>query len=163
RELGFGEIGISDTDLSAEEARLLSWLDKGRHGEMHYMARHGARRARPGELIPGTLRVISARLDYLPPSAAPADAVLAASRRSDATITRFCAPSCAGWPTGSESRSVPSTIAYSQTARPCWRSRSRPRRDWAGAASIRCCSRAKPARSSSWGRSTPIFRSLRPT
>src|SRR5262249_43723189 len=38
RELGFAEIGISDTDLSAEEAHLLSWLDQGRHGEMHYMA-----------------------------------------------------------------------------------------------------------------------------
>ena len=54
RELGFAEIGISDTELSADEARLLAWLDKGRHGEMHYRARHGARRARPAELVPGT-------------------------------------------------------------------------------------------------------------
>jgi len=66
RELGFAEIGISDTDLSGDEARLLAWLDAGRHGEMDYMARHGARRARPAELFSGTLRVISARLDYLP-------------------------------------------------------------------------------------------------
>jgi len=87
RELGFAEIGISDTDLSAEEAHLLSWLDKGRHGEMHYMARHGARRARPGDLVPGTLRVISARLDYLPPRAAPAATVLADSRR--AYVSRY--------------------------------------------------------------------------
>src|SRR5262245_54418465 len=82
RELGFAEIGISDTELSAEEARLLAWLDKGRHGEMHYMARHGARRARPAELVPGTLRVITARLDYLPPDAAGAESVLADSRRA---------------------------------------------------------------------------------
>jgi len=66
RELGFAEIGISDTDLSADESRLLAWLDAGRHGEMDYMARHGARRARPAELFAGTLRVISARIDYLP-------------------------------------------------------------------------------------------------
>jgi epoxyqueuosine reductase len=66
RELGFAEIGISDTDLSCDEARLLAWLDAGRHGEMDYMARHGARRARAAELFSGTLRVISARLDYLP-------------------------------------------------------------------------------------------------
>jgi epoxyqueuosine reductase len=82
RELGFAEIGISDTELSADEARLLAWLERGRHGEMHYMARHGARRARPAELVPGTLRVISARLDYLPPRAAPPDAALADSRRA---------------------------------------------------------------------------------
>ena len=66
RDLGFAEIGISDTDLSADESRLLAWLDAGRHGEMDYMARHGARRARPAELFAGTLRVISVRLDYLP-------------------------------------------------------------------------------------------------
>ena len=82
RELGFAEIGISDTELSAEEAHLLAWLDMHRHGEMHYMARHGARRARPAELVPGTLRVISARLDYLPPHAAAPEAMLADSRRA---------------------------------------------------------------------------------
>ena len=82
RELGFAAIGVSDTELSAEETRLLAWLDKGRHGEMHYMARHGARRARPAELVPGTVRVITARLDYLPPGAAGAESVLADSRRA---------------------------------------------------------------------------------
>jgi len=87
RSLGFAEVGISDTELSADETRLLAWLDKGRHGEMHYMARHGKRRARPAELVPGTLRVISARLDYLPPRAEPAAAVLADPRR--AYISRY--------------------------------------------------------------------------
>jgi epoxyqueuosine reductase len=80
RELGFAAVGISDTELAAEEAHLLAWLARSRHGEMHYMARHGARRARPAELVPGTLRVISARLDYLPSHAARPAAVLADSR-----------------------------------------------------------------------------------
>ena len=77
RELGFGEIGIADTGLEAEEARLIAWLELGFHGEMDYMARHGARRARPAELVPGTLRVITARLDYLAPGARDAAATLA--------------------------------------------------------------------------------------
>jgi epoxyqueuosine reductase len=76
-ELGFGEIGIADTRLEAEEAHLLAWLDAGRHGEMDYMARHGVRRARPAELVPGTVRVITARLDYLAPGARDAAATLA--------------------------------------------------------------------------------------
>src|SRR5881275_774297 len=64
RELGFQAVGIADADLSAAEPRLLEWLAQGRHGEMEYMARHGALRARPGELKPGTVRVISCRMDY---------------------------------------------------------------------------------------------------
>ncbi len=66
RDLGFQETGISDIELSREELRLLEWLDRGFHGEMDYMARHGVKRARPGELIPGTLRIVSARLNYKP-------------------------------------------------------------------------------------------------
>jgi epoxyqueuosine reductase len=64
KELGFEAAGIADADLSAAEPRLLQWLAQGRHGEMEYMARHGALRARPAELHPGTLRVISCRLPY---------------------------------------------------------------------------------------------------
>jgi len=63
-ELGFQAVGIAEADLSAAEPRLLEWLSKGWHGEMEYMARHGALRARPGELRPGTLRVISCRMNY---------------------------------------------------------------------------------------------------
>ena len=63
-ELGFEAAGIADADLSAAEPRLMQWLAQGRHGEMEYMARHGALRARPAELRPGTLRVISCRLPY---------------------------------------------------------------------------------------------------
>src|SRR5213075_395125 len=62
--LGFQAVGIADADLSAAEPRLLEWLAQGRHGEMEYMARHGTLRARPAELKPGTLRVISCRMDY---------------------------------------------------------------------------------------------------
>jgi epoxyqueuosine reductase len=66
RELGFADVAISDTNLSAAEAGLTQWLDGGYHGEMDYMAAHGAKRARPAELVPGTVRIISARMNYLP-------------------------------------------------------------------------------------------------
>lgn len=68
-DLGFSQVGIADTDLQLEEQRLQHWLDQGMHGEMQYMAQHGMMRARPAELLPGTLRVISVRLDYLPEAA----------------------------------------------------------------------------------------------
>ena len=68
-ELGFQAVGISDTDLSAAETGLLEWLALGLHGEMDYMANHGTKRSRPAELLPGTLRVISLRMNYLPPQA----------------------------------------------------------------------------------------------
>jgi len=66
RELGFGAIGISDTDLSHAEAGLAAWLEAGCHGEMDYMAKHGMKRARPAELVAGTRRVVTARMAYLP-------------------------------------------------------------------------------------------------
>ncbi|HLX02947.1 MAG TPA: tRNA epoxyqueuosine(34) reductase QueG, partial [Trinickia sp.] len=68
RELGFGAVGISDIDLSDAEAGLTAWLEAGCHGEMDYMAKHGLKRARPAELVAGTLRVITARMAYLPAS-----------------------------------------------------------------------------------------------
>ncbi|EKN3362771.1 tRNA epoxyqueuosine(34) reductase QueG [Yersinia ruckeri] len=70
QSLGFQQVGICDTDLSQEEPRLQAWLDKQYHGEMAWMARHGMLRARPYELLPGTLRVISVRMNYLPAKAA---------------------------------------------------------------------------------------------
>ncbi len=76
RELGFQQLGISGTSLERDEARLIAWLGAGRHGEMRYMARHGLKRSRPALLRPGTLTVISARMDYLPPSGADPWAVL---------------------------------------------------------------------------------------
>ncbi|WP_297894576.1 tRNA epoxyqueuosine(34) reductase QueG [Shewanella sp.] len=69
KALGFAQVGICDTDLTAQESQLQAWLDKGYHGEMAYMANHGMMRARPQELHPGTVRVIAVRMDYLPPEA----------------------------------------------------------------------------------------------
>ena len=74
--LGFQQVGITDINLNDDERYLSSWLASGRQGEMGYMDRHGLKRARPAELVPGTLRVISARMDYLSSAAAPAEGVL---------------------------------------------------------------------------------------
>jgi epoxyqueuosine reductase len=65
-ELGFQKIGVTGIELGEDEAHLLNWLDAGHHGEMDYMARHGEKRSRPANLQPGTVRVISARMDYAP-------------------------------------------------------------------------------------------------
>ncbi len=67
-ELGFQKVGIADTDLAEDEARLDAWLADGRDGEMHYMRKHGRKRTRPADLVPGTQRVVVARLDYFPES-----------------------------------------------------------------------------------------------
>lgn len=66
-ELGFQQVGITDTDLSQYEERFLQWLAQGFHGEMDYMHKHGEKRSRPASLLPGTICVISVRMDYLPP------------------------------------------------------------------------------------------------
>lgn len=67
-ELGFQAVGIADTSLGVAEERLQQWLSLGYHGAMDYMAKHGSKRSRPAELIPGTLRVISVRMNYFPPN-----------------------------------------------------------------------------------------------
>ena len=64
--LGFQQVGITDTDLSLHETRLFNWLEAGMHGDMEYMQRHGTKRSRPEQLLPGTLRIISVRMDYWP-------------------------------------------------------------------------------------------------
>ena len=81
RELGFQAVGIADTDLSAAEPRLRAWLASGFAGELDYMRKHGAKRTRPASLVPGTLRVISARMDYRP-DAADSAGVLADGNRA---------------------------------------------------------------------------------
>lgn len=68
-DLGFQQIGISDIDLSEQEPRMLEWLERGFHGEMRFMESHGTKRSRPHELLPGTVSVVSIRMDYLPPQA----------------------------------------------------------------------------------------------
>lgn len=85
--LGFAAIGIAHLKLADDEAHLMRWLEAGKHGAMHYMARHGTRRARPAELKPGTVCAISVRLNYWPAEAADAEAVLAAPDR--AYVSRY--------------------------------------------------------------------------
>lgn len=69
--LGFAHVGVADVDLRSAEPGLLAWLEQGFHGSMDYMAAHGLRRARPVELVPGTVRVLTARMDYLPAATLP--------------------------------------------------------------------------------------------
>jgi epoxyqueuosine reductase len=87
RELGFQQVGIAGIEVAVDEERLMRWLEQGRHGAMDYMQRHGRRRARPQELIPGTLRIIAARMDYLPPAARDAHEVLGDAQR--AYVSRY--------------------------------------------------------------------------
>ncbi len=87
RALGFQQIGIAGTDLASEEAQLEAWLERGYHGSMAYMARHGRRRSRPAELVPGTASVISVRMDYWPPDAEKANQILDDPER--AYISRY--------------------------------------------------------------------------
>lgn len=75
-ELGFAQVGIATAELRDDETHLLDWLAQGRHGEMDYMQRHGTKRSRPADLHPGTVRVISVRMDYDPPGARDAWDVL---------------------------------------------------------------------------------------
>ena len=86
-ELGFQAVGISDTDLSEAESGLFQWLAQGLHGEMDYMSKHGVKRTRPAELIPGTLRVISLRMNCAPADALDSWQVLADGER--AFISRY--------------------------------------------------------------------------
>jgi epoxyqueuosine reductase len=86
-ELGFQQVGFSDIDLRQAERWLLEWLDRGHHGEMEYMQRHGTLRSRPAEMVPGTLSIISVRMDYLPQDMQAAEAVLADGNK--AYISRY--------------------------------------------------------------------------
>ncbi len=85
-ELGFQQVGICDVDLQQHEQHLQSWLTQQYHGEMQWMERHGMMRARPQELHPGSLRVISVRLDYLPSQAQFASNL---EETNDAYISRY--------------------------------------------------------------------------
>ncbi|HWJ35134.1 MAG TPA: tRNA epoxyqueuosine(34) reductase QueG [Steroidobacteraceae bacterium] len=76
-DLGFTRMGVATIDLSSDEAHFRDWLLAGFNGEMEYMSRHGTKRSRPAELLPGTVSCISARMDYWPGDAADATAVLA--------------------------------------------------------------------------------------
>lgn len=85
--LGLQSIGICDTDLSGAEPEFEAWLARGFHGEMDFMQRHGVKRLRPAELIPGTVRVITARMNYLAPETRPAEVIVQDGSR--AFISRY--------------------------------------------------------------------------
>jgi epoxyqueuosine reductase len=87
KELGFQQIGISDIHLAEAEVRLGEWLRDNFHGEMDYMHRHGSKRSRPEKLVPGTIRVISARMDYLPQDQKEAERLL--DHDSRAYVSRY--------------------------------------------------------------------------
>lgn len=87
KALGFSEVGITDTDLASAERHYQAWIEKGFHGDMDYMAKHGNKRTQPAELVEGTVRVISVRMDYQPPNAKDAETVLAESEK--AFISRY--------------------------------------------------------------------------
>ncbi|MGH8402586.1 MAG: tRNA epoxyqueuosine(34) reductase QueG, partial [Gammaproteobacteria bacterium] len=87
QELGFQQTGISGVDLLEDERHLLDWLKQQRHGEMEYMQRHGTRRSQPAELVPGTVRVVSVRMDYWPEDAKDAGELL--KEKDHAYIARY--------------------------------------------------------------------------
>lgn len=86
-QLGFQQVGISDIDLTRAEGRLADWLDREYHGEMSYMSRHGRKRSRPEKLVPGTMSVVSVRMDYLPHEQESAEELL--DHDSKAYISRY--------------------------------------------------------------------------
>ena len=87
KALGFSAVGITDTDLANAERHYQAWIEEGFHGDMDYMAKHGNKRIQPAELVAGTMRVISVRMDYQPPNAKDAEEVLAHSEK--AFISRY--------------------------------------------------------------------------
>jgi epoxyqueuosine reductase len=128
RSQGFAALGVA-ASIWPRTRHLLDWLEAGMHGEMHYMQRHGTRRSRPADLVPGTLRVMSARHGLLAHDAGRRRRPCSPIQRSDtyratrsaATITRSCAGCCSARRTRSLSASDRSAIACSSTARRCWR------------------------------------------
>ncbi len=87
KALGFDHVGIADIDLATQEAHFVSWLEQGFHGAMDYMAKHGKKRTRPADLVPGTVRVISVRMNYFPPHAR--DAIETLHDADQAYISRY--------------------------------------------------------------------------
>ena len=87
RSLGFQQVGVAGVDLGEAESRFKSWLARGFCGEMDYLSRHGSKRTRPAELVPGTVRVVSARMDYWPGGSADAEEML--DRSPYAYVSRY--------------------------------------------------------------------------
>jgi epoxyqueuosine reductase QueG len=129
-DLGFQASGITDTDLSAAEARLMNWLHDGHHGEMQYMERHGTRRSRPADLVPGTVRIISVRMDYWPETASAVDDLL------QQPTTGFVSRYSLGRDYHKVLRSV---TGHLSTAPRCSKKRWPKKPGWAGSGSTATC------------------------
>ena len=96
-ELGFQQLGVSDIDLTEHDEHLKDWIAAGFHGEMDYMHKHGSKRSHPEQLVDNTCRVISVRMDYMPPDCELSDAVL--DNPELGFISRYAlGRSCAGRP-----------------------------------------------------------------
>ncbi len=87
QELGFQQFGISNINLEQDKKYLQKWLARHYHGEMFFMEKHGDKRTHPEQLVPGTLRVLSFRMDYFPEAARPAKALL--QEKNKAYISRY--------------------------------------------------------------------------
>ena len=142
--LGFQQVGITDTDLSQAEVQLDKWLANNFHGSMDYMHKHGHKRSRPALLHPGTQRVISVRMDYLPEPGSLTDRALA--NPLTAYISRYALGRDYhklmrnrlqnGWPTVSMPRLAILVTVPLSIVRPSWKKPWRRKPDWAGSASI---------------------------
>ncbi len=86
-DLGFDEVGITNTELDEHETHLMNWLASEYHGKMHYMSKHGTKRSQPEKLIPGTIRIISTRINYQAPEAKDEEDVL--NNKNQAYISRY--------------------------------------------------------------------------
>jgi epoxyqueuosine reductase len=155
RELGFQQVGISGLDLAEHEQHLQRWLDAGYHGEMDYMGAHGSKRSHPDELVPGTLRVVSLRMDYLPGDTQMAQML---AQPEKAYISRYALgrdyhklirKRVQQLADRFRRRSARSAFAPSSTAPRCWKKPSPNRPAWAGSARTPWCSTARPAAISS--------------
>jgi epoxyqueuosine reductase QueG len=130
RELGFAALGVAGIELADDERQLQEWLAAGMHGEMNYMSRHGSKRSHPEELLPGTLRVISVRMDYWPQDAAPANEVLADGAKGYVSryalgrdSTRHCGRACRNSPTVSLRTSARSATEFLSIVHQCSKNR----------------------------------------
>ena len=123
KELGFQQLGVSDIDLSEHDRHLNNWLDAGFHGEMAYMAKHGSKRSHPEQLVENTIRVISVRMDYMPPDCELSDAVL--TNPEMGFISRYALGRDYHKVMRNRLQYARRTLRYRQTA-PVWARRSAP-------------------------------------